>query len=85
METLRAARPLTVGDVTLIAIERAGIQSDRGDAGYWLSGFKQAYAVIVCDASGIRALDADSAEIELDVLMQKIPNLDSLLAGLSMS
>lgn len=84
MEALRAARPLTIGDVTLIAIERTGIQSDMGNAGVWLSGFKQAYAIVVCDASGIRALDADSIEIELDVLMQKTPDLGSLLAGLSM-
>lgn len=82
MEVLRATRPLIVGGVTLIAIERTGIQSVRGNAGVWLSGFKQAYAVVVCDANGIHAFDADSTELELGVLMQKIPELGNLLAGL---
>lgn len=85
MEALRAARPVTVGDVTLIAIEHTGIHSNRGEAGYWLSAFKDAHAVIVCDASGIRAFDAEAAEIELTVLVQKIPGLGRLLAGLSMT
>lgn len=85
MEVLRAARVLTVGDVTLIPIERTAIQSAMGEAGVWLSGFKQACAVVVCDAGGIRALGADSAEIELAVLMQKIPALGSLLAGRGVS
>lgn len=85
MEALRVTKPLTIGDVTLIAIERFEIHSDMSVAGYWLSGFKEAYAVVVCDASGIRALDVDSAEIELDVLVQKISNLGSLISELSMS
>ena len=80
MEVLQTGKPLTFGDVTLIAIECTGIQSNRGKAGYWLSGSKQLYAVVVSDSSGVRAFDADSIQIELDELLQKIPKLGSLLA-----
>lgn len=82
MVALRAASPLSIGDVTLVPIERAWIRSDMGDAGYWISAFKEVVAVVVCDASGIRALDADSSEIALDALIRKTPNLSAILSGL---
>ena len=85
METLRAASPLTVGDVTLVPVERVGSRSDRGDAGYWICAFKEVFAVVVCDANGIRALDADSSEIALDALLQNTPNLGAILSELSAS
>lgn len=83
MEGLRAASPLSVGDVTLVPIERAWIRSDMGDAGYWISAFKEAFAVVVCDASGLRALAVDSSEIALDDLIQETPNLGAILSKLS--
>ena len=82
MEALRAASPLSVGDVTLVPIERAWIRSDMCDAGYWISGFKEVFAVVVCDASGVRALATDSSEIVLDALIRKTPNLGAILSGL---
>ena len=82
MEALRAASPLSIGDVTLVPIERAGIRSDMGDAGYWISAFKEAFAVVVCDANGVRALAADSSEIALDALIRKTPNLGAILSEL---
>ncbi len=85
METLRAASPLSVGGVTLVPIERAWIGSDRGDAGCWISASKEVFAVVVCDASGARALAADSSEIALDALIRKTPNLGAILSELSAS
>ena len=85
MEALRAANPLSIGDVTLVPIERAWIRSDMGDAGYWIGAFKEAFAVVVCDASGVRALAADSSEIALDTLIRKTPNLGAILSELSAS
>ena len=83
MEALRAGKPLSVGDVTLVPIARAGIRSDMGDAGYWISAFKEPFAVVVCDAGGVRALAADSSELALDALMEKTPNLGAILSELS--
>ncbi len=80
MEELRAGNPLTAGDVTLVPIERSGIQSDIGDMGYWLTVFKEPFAVVVCDATGTHAFDTDSAEIAVDALIQKIPNLGTILS-----
>ena len=85
MEVLRAASPLRVGDVTLVPIERVWIRSDMGDRGCWISAFKEASAVVLCDASGVRALAMDSSEIPLDNLIREIPDLGAILAKLSAS
>ena len=85
MAALRAGKPLRVGAVTLVPIERSGIASSSGAAGYWLSAVKEAFAVVVCDAGGVRALAADSSEIALDVLIQETPNLGAILSELSAS
>ena len=85
MEALRAASPLRVGDVTLVTVERIGIRSDMGDGGYWISAFKEAFAVVVCDAKGVRAFGSDSSDIALDMLIRETPNLAAILAGISAS
>lgn len=83
MEALRAASPLSVGDVTLVPIERAGIRSEMGNAGYWISAFKDVVAVVVCDATGVRAIATDSTEIALEPLIQKTPDLDAILSAVA--
>lgn len=85
METLRAGSPLRVGDVTLVPIERARIDSVKGDAGYWIGAFKEAFAVVLYDVSGVRVLSVDSSEIDLDSLIKETPNLGAILTGLSVS
>lgn len=83
METLRAASPLSVGGVTLVAIERTRIRSDIGHAGCWIGAFSEAIAVVVCDAGGVRALAMDSSEIPLDSLIEETPNLRAVLSTVS--
>jgi len=83
MDELRAGKPMVAGKVTLVPIERCFIQSDTGDMVCRVSGFKEPYAVIVCDAVGICAFDTESVEISVESLMQKIPDLGSVLAPLS--
>jgi uncharacterized spore protein YtfJ len=73
---------LRVGDVTLVPVERTGMRSGGGDAGYWMSAFKEPLAVVVCDAAGVRALAMDSSEIALDTLIEGTPNLGAILSGL---
>lgn len=82
METLRAASPLRIGDVTLVPVECTGMRSDRGDAGCWISALKEPFAVVVCDADGTSALAMDSSKIELDALIEKTPNLGAILSEL---
>lgn len=82
MERMRAASPLRIGDVTLVPVERAAVGSASGEAGCWIGAFKEVVAVVICDASGVRVLTADSAEIPLDDLIRETPNLGAVLAEL---
>ncbi len=83
MDELRAGDPMVAGEVTLVPIERCFIQSNSGEMGCWLSGLKEPFAIIVCDAIGIRAFDAEATEISVEFLIRKIPGLGAVLAPLS--
>jgi len=80
-ETVRAGTPLCIGTVTVLPIERAVVRSDRGALRAWFSAAVEPYALIVRDADGIRAVDAEATPISLEELRQKIPGLDALLAS----
>jgi hypothetical protein len=82
MVVLRAASPLRIGDVTLVPVERAEIRSSMGEAGCWVGAFKAVHAIVIADASGVRALAADSSDIALDDLIRNTPNLGDVLAEL---
>jgi len=79
MDELRTGNPLVMGEVILVPIERVFIQSDTVDMGCWLSGFKEPFAIIVCDAIGIRAFDTEATEIPVESLVQKIPDLRKII------
>lgn len=83
MQTLRAVSPLRIGDVTLVLVERTDFRTGLGGAGCWTNAYKEPYAVVVRDADGLRALAADSSEIPLDALMEKVPGLEAILSELS--
>lgn len=79
MDELRLGNTMVVGNVTLVPIERFSIQLDNDTSGGWLSGLKEPFAIIVCDAAGIRAYDTEATEIPVDSLIQKIPDLGTVL------
>ncbi|MHC4844366.1 MAG: hypothetical protein ACYTEE_11235 [Planctomycetota bacterium] len=81
MDELRAGKPMIAGKVTIVPIERNYIQSVSGEMGFWLYGFKEPFAIIIFDATGIRAYDTAAIEISVASLIQKIPNLSAILAS----
>lgn len=83
MAALRAGNPLRVGDVTLVPVERIKILSGSGAAGCWMSAFKEPFAIVVCDAGGLRVLAMDSSGLALGALTEDTPNLAAILANLS--
>lgn len=85
MAPLRAGSPLRVGAVTLVPVERVSIRSDQGDAGHWVSASKEVFAVVVCDADGVRVLAANSSEIALDALIDETPKLGAILSEIAVS
>ena len=85
MAALRAGKPLRVGAVTLVPIERSGIASSSGAAGYWLSAVKEAFHDTFARAWAGGALAVDTADVALDALIRETPNLGAILSELSAS
>jgi hypothetical protein len=81
-ETLRAGRPLAIGSVTLLPIERTLRHAERRTARPWFIVAKEPHALIVCDARGIRALGIAATQVSLDRLREEVPGLDAILASM---
>lgn len=77
--TLRAGRPLTVGAVTVLPIERTASHADCLGTHAWISFFREPYALVVRDAAGVRALGIGGEAISLERLRASVPGLDALL------
>ncbi|MDH5485522.1 MAG: hypothetical protein OEY43_09840 [Gammaproteobacteria bacterium] len=81
MEYLTTDTSITLADVTLIPIACIQLYPGTNDSGYWLSGNKKPWALIICDTNGIHAFNMQSAEIPIAPLVQKLPELNAVLAA----
>lgn len=71
--------PVNIDKVTLIPVVRIRLDGEDNKTDSYFSGNKEPLAIIVCDSSGMRALDVNSAEIQISDLLQNIPDLDAKL------
>lgn len=77
---LRAGAPIMVAGTTLIPVERVWTRSEAYPFGYWLGIGKEAFAVVICDLEGPRAVDIEARELPLDEFAAQVRGLESLLA-----
>lgn len=82
MAELRTGNPMAAAGITIVPVERCFMQSGRGIMGCWLSGLKEPFAILVCDADGIRAFDMVGREIPVASLLHEIPDLSAVTAAL---
>jgi hypothetical protein len=81
-EILHLGAPMTVGAVTLLPIERVVVHSTIGGACAWLAASKEAYALVVRDDGGTRAIEMNGVSVSLESLRERIPGLDLALASM---
>ena len=79
MNGLRTGSRVTVAGIALIPIERVRISSEKQPCGYWFSVTKEAFAVVICDQQGPRAVCIDGHERPIDELTAAIPELETVL------
>lgn len=79
-ETVRPGRPIRVGSVVLLPIERVVLHADRGARHLWVSAVQEPAAIVVRDGGGTWAVDAGAGAISVEELRERIPGLDALLA-----
>ncbi len=80
-ESLRAGRPVRVGAVVMVAIERVVVRADRAGLGIWVTAAVEPHAIVVRDPDGARAVEVDGAALSVDALRESVPGLDGLLSG----
>ena len=79
VETLRAGKPLRVGDVTLWPIERVVVRSHPAARGGWVIASVEPYALVVRDGRRLRVLELAGVSVSLAQLRERIPGLDASL------
>ena len=80
-DVLRAGRPLRVGPVTLLPIERVVLRAGTAASAAWFSAEKEPYAIVVHDEGGVRAVGVGPVVVSLADLREKVPGLDDELAA----
>lgn len=81
-DTLSAGQPVTLGGLTLLPIERTRVLAQISHGRPWVAASKQVHVLILRDAAGLRAFDADARPLPLAQLRQQLPDLDAWLARL---
>lgn len=82
IDSLGIGPAVTVGRVALLPIERTVLHAALNGGHTGLAGGKYLHALIVRDASGVRAVVALGQPVSMADLHQQLPELDARLAGL---
>jgi hypothetical protein len=81
-DVVRAGAPVTLGAVALLPIVRTVLRGELAGGRTWIAASKQVHALILRDAAGIRAVDADARPVTIDALRRQLPEIDAWLARL---
>ena len=79
MNELRAGAPVVVAGVTLIPLERLRVVSTAWRQDCWVHATKEAFALVICDAHGPHAVDADGHPLSIEHLIELVPELQTAL------
>jgi len=77
---LRVSEMFNDSRLMLLAVEFVDIQHNKTNTSCWLYGSIEPIAIIVCGPDEIFAFDMEAKLIVLDQLIQKIPELDDIIA-----
>lgn len=78
MTRLQPGTPVNLGDVSLMIIARLIIDADNAGTTCWLHAHKEPYAIVIRDASGLRALDMAGRRLPITELTDDVPGLESI-------
>lgn len=80
-EIWQAAAPLTIGPLTLLPIEHVVRHQHIGRGQAWYVVSKTPYALVLCDAAGVRAIGPGDSAVSIDEVRLRVPDLDAALAA----
>lgn len=79
MNELRVGVPVVVAGITLIPVERSRIVASARWQTCWLQATKEAFALVICGAHGLHAVDAVGHPLSIDYLLEMVPELQAVL------
>jgi hypothetical protein len=79
MNDLGVGAATTIGDITLVPLFTIQTLCIEQQNIFWLNGTVEPFAVVIIEPRGVRAVGVDEGELSVDVLAQKIPELDSVI------
>lgn len=79
MSELRIGKATVVGDITLIPLFRIELNSIQQPDFLWFNGTAEAYAVVIIEPEGVRAVGVEESEVPLDTLHEQLPDLKATL------
>lgn len=82
VERLRAGRPVHVGGVTLLPIERAVVCADGSGGLRWWSASKDPVALVVRSAGEVHAFGVDGRALDLQALVDAVAGMAAALDAL---
>lgn len=82
VERLGVGRPLHVGGVTLLPIERSVVRAEGPRELRWWSASKNPVALVVCTPAEVRAVGIDGGVLDLQALLDTAAGLATALDAL---
>jgi len=87
IDRLQAGEPIVNKNIAVVTVDRIRICTEKAGSGqntwgYWAIALKQPYAIVICNDAGIQAYDMSANEIPVELLVETIPELDSLVASI---
>lgn len=79
MNELRIGAAVEVSGVTIIPIEKINSFAEIHTKTIWWYGSKDLYAVVISTPSGLRVLDKDAREMDMNDLIRIVPQLTDTL------
>lgn len=82
VETLRLGATLIVGSIAVLPIERVVRHAEVCNKATWCSVTIAPYALVLCSAGRVCAVDAGAASVSLEALRERLPELDVALSAM---
>jgi hypothetical protein len=78
---MRAGKPVSIGAVSLVPVERVIVRAVASRAGGWVLAGLEPVALLVRDDRGVWAVDRDAVPVSVESLRRVVPGLEGFLAG----
>ncbi len=83
MSGISINKPVRIGEVTIIAIDRCTTFSNQTEKHAWWYLSKEPVAVVACDRHGVHAFLVPQGEIAWEQLQQITPGIADIVRGCS--